>query len=73
VPEAGASLTEQGTINYVKRRLARYKCPKEVHVLTELPRNAAGKVLKRQLAQRYPFDSCDVLQQSEPSPAAEPC
>ncbi|MEM9878470.1 MAG: AMP-binding protein [Pseudomonadota bacterium] len=73
VPEAGASLTEQGTINYVKRRLARYKCPKEVHVLTELPRNAAGKVLKRQLAQRYPFDSCDVLQRSEPSPAAEPC
>ena len=30
-------------------KLARYKIPKHVRVIDELPRNAAGKVLKRAL------------------------
>jgi fatty-acyl-CoA synthase len=34
----------------VRRNLARYKVPREVHFLEELPRNATGKVLKRTLA-----------------------
>jgi long-chain acyl-CoA synthetase len=29
--------------------IARHKRPKEYHVIDELPRNAAGKVLKREL------------------------
>ncbi len=32
--------------------LARYKCPRQVLVVDELPRNTAGKVLKRELRQR---------------------
>ncbi|HET8604665.1 MAG TPA: AMP-binding protein [Marmoricola sp.] len=36
----------------VKRKLARYKVPREIVFLDELPRNATGKVLKRELAER---------------------
>jgi fatty-acyl-CoA synthase len=35
---------------HVKRTLAGYKVPREVVFLPELPRNATGKVLKRELA-----------------------
>ncbi len=34
---------------HVKDNLARYKVPREIVVLDELPRNATGKVLKREL------------------------
>jgi fatty-acyl-CoA synthase len=37
---------------YVKDNLARYKVPREIVVVDELPRNATGKVLKRELAAR---------------------
>jgi fatty-acyl-CoA synthase len=35
--------------SYVKANLARYKVPREVEFLDSLPRNATGKVLKREL------------------------
>jgi fatty-acyl-CoA synthase len=34
----------------VKTNLASYKVPREIVVMEELPRNATGKVLKRELA-----------------------
>ena len=37
---------------HVKENLARYKVPREVVFLDELPRNATGKVLKRELQDR---------------------
>jgi fatty-acyl-CoA synthase len=45
----GSSLTEDEVKNYVKSNLARYKVPREVTFLDELPRNATGKVVKRHL------------------------
>jgi acyl-CoA synthetase (AMP-forming)/AMP-acid ligase II len=36
----------------VKSDLARYKVPREVEFLDELPRNATGKVLKKELKER---------------------
>ena len=36
---------------YVKDNLASYKVPREIVFLDELPRNATGKVLKRELAE----------------------
>ena len=36
---------------WVKDHLARFKVPREIVVLTELPRNATGKVLKRELVE----------------------
>jgi fatty-acyl-CoA synthase len=37
---------------HVKANLARYKVPREIVVLDELPRNATGKILKRELAEQ---------------------
>ena len=33
----------------MKRNLARFKVPREIEFIDELPRNATGKVLKREL------------------------
>ncbi|GAA3537818.1 AMP-binding protein [Nocardioides daeguensis] len=41
----------------VKQNLARYKVPREIVFLDELPRNATGKVLKRELAAIAPTDT----------------
>jgi fatty-acyl-CoA synthase len=49
VAREGAELSEEAVKGYVKENLARYKVPREVIFLTELPRNATGKVLKRVL------------------------
>ncbi|MEA2335295.1 MAG: hypothetical protein QOG40_1785 [Solirubrobacteraceae bacterium] len=49
VPREGAQLSEDAVQAYVKANLARYKVPREVVFLDELPRNATGKVLKREL------------------------
>jgi fatty-acyl-CoA synthase len=48
----GQSLSEDETKAYVKDNLANYKVPREVVVVDELPRNATGKVLKRELLER---------------------
>ena len=46
-----ATLTEDAIKDYVREHLARYKVPREVVFLTELPRNPTGKILKRELRQ----------------------
>ncbi|OBB20851.1 acyl-CoA synthetase [Mycolicibacterium setense] len=45
----GADLDEDTVKSYVKEHLARYKVPREVVFLDELPRNPTGKILKREL------------------------
>jgi fatty-acyl-CoA synthase len=57
VVRKGARLTEDELKGYVKQRLARYKVPREVVFMDALPRNATGKVLKRELAKRRPEQS----------------
>jgi acyl-CoA synthetase (AMP-forming)/AMP-acid ligase II len=52
VPRNGAALSEDAIQDYVKQNLARYKVPRDVIFLPELPRNATGKVLKRELRER---------------------
>jgi len=49
VARKGAELSERAVQEYVKKNLARYKVPREVVFLERLPRNATGKVLKRDL------------------------
>ncbi len=51
VARGGASLSEDAVKEYVKQNLARYKVPRDVVFLARLPRNAAGKVLKRELTE----------------------
>jgi len=45
----GAELDEQDVKRYVKENLARFKVPRDIVFVEELPRNATGKVLKRVL------------------------
>lgn len=49
VKAEGASIDEDAIKAYVKENLARYKVPREVIFLDELPRNPTGKILKREL------------------------
>jgi acyl-CoA synthetase (AMP-forming)/AMP-acid ligase II len=48
----GARVDPDELKDHVKANLARYKVPREIEFLDELPRNATGKVLKRELAER---------------------
>ena len=45
----GASLTQSEIIEYCRDKLAPYKVPREVEFLTELPKSAIGKILRRKL------------------------
>jgi fatty-acyl-CoA synthase len=51
VLKEGAQATEDVIKDYVRDHLARYKVPREVIFLSELPRNPTGKILKRELRQ----------------------
>ena len=50
VLRAGQQLDEEQVRSYVRDNLARYKVPRDVLFLEQLPRNPSGKVLKRRLA-----------------------
>jgi len=52
VAAPGATPTLATLREHVARRLARYKVPTTVHVIDALPRNQAGKVLRRDLVDR---------------------
>ena len=52
VIKEGEKLPAEEIINHLKGRLAKYKIPKEVVFLDQLPRNAAGKVLKTVLKEK---------------------
>lgn len=48
-----ASIDEAAVLRALDGRLARFKCPKRVLFVDELPRNAMGKVQKNLLRERY--------------------
>jgi fatty-acyl-CoA synthase len=47
----GKDAGEDELKDHVKKNLARYKVPREIVFLDELPRNSTGKVLKRELVE----------------------
>ena len=49
VLQQGKKASEDDLKAHVKKNLARYKVPREIVFIDELPRNATGKVLKREL------------------------
>jgi fatty-acyl-CoA synthase len=53
VLEPGTSISERELQAHVRANLARYKVPREVAFADELPRTATGKVLKRELTERF--------------------
>ena len=53
VARAGAALSEEAVIEGLAGKLAKFKMPKAVRFVDELPRNAMGKVQKNELRARY--------------------
>ncbi|MDD3763548.1 MAG: acyl-CoA synthetase [Nevskiales bacterium] len=53
VPRPGLSIAEAEILQYCRERMAGYKAPKLVKVVDSLPKNASGKILKRDLRNAY--------------------
>ncbi len=53
VLRAGQEASADDLVEFCKGQLASYKRPRSVDFLTELPRNASGKVLKKELREKY--------------------
>ncbi len=53
VKKPGAEVTAEEIISFCRDNLASYKKPKSVDFVDELPKSAYGKVLKRELRDRY--------------------
>ncbi len=51
--EPGADLDRTTVVEYCVERLAKFKIPNDIAVVDALPRNATGKVLKRELRERF--------------------
>jgi fatty-acyl-CoA synthase len=53
VPKAGQMLAERDVLEHCSAHLAGFKCPTAVVFTEALPKNASGKLLKRELRDRY--------------------
>ena len=53
VVKAGQTLTEDEVIGHCQAHMAHFKAPKRVVFTEALPKNPSGKLLKRELRQRY--------------------
>jgi long-chain acyl-CoA synthetase len=49
----GVRTSEEDLIDFCKKHLADYKCPKMFHFVKDIPKGATGKLLKRELARLY--------------------
>ncbi|WP_280208741.1 acyl-CoA synthetase [Nocardia cyriacigeorgica] len=52
-PAVGRAPDPEELITWCRERLAHFKCPREVHFVDALPRNATGKLLKTVLREQY--------------------
>ena len=55
----GESATAAGILEFCESKLARFKLPRAVEFVDEIPRNPTGKVLKRILRERFPGPAPD--------------
>jgi fatty-acyl-CoA synthase len=53
VPKPGVTIDPDSVISYARERLASFKVPKTIDVIPALPRNASGKILRRELREPY--------------------
>ncbi|SDI71172.1 acyl-CoA synthetase [Natribacillus halophilus] len=53
VPKAGETLTNEHILEFCRGHLSKFKVPKYVDLIEELPKNPSGKILKRTLRDRY--------------------
>ena len=48
-----ATISERDVIDFCRKYIGGFKCPKSVTFVKELPKNPAGKILKRELRMRF--------------------
>jgi len=53
VVKPGQEITEEEIINFCKQNISSYKKPKSVDFIDEIPKNPYGKILKRELREKY--------------------
>ncbi len=53
VLKPGMNATEQELIHFCKERIARYKSPKSIEFMAELPKTGSGKIEKKKLRGKY--------------------
>jgi long-chain acyl-CoA synthetase len=53
VLRSGSTASSEILIERLKAKLAGYKCPKEIYIRSNLPKSAVGKVLRKELRQKY--------------------
>lgn len=53
VPKPGTTVEEADIIAWARERIAPFKCPRSVDVIEALPRNASGKILRKDLRAPY--------------------
>ena len=53
VLKPGETATEEEIIQYCKQHIARYKAPKSIDFISELPKTGSGKIFKKGLKERY--------------------
>ena len=49
----GAKPNEEELLSHCKKNLADYKCPKTIHLVSDIPKGPTGKLLKRELARVF--------------------
>ena len=59
VKKAGANVSESELIEYCQKNLAKYKTPRYIEFIDELPRNGVGKILKTKLREQFANLSVD--------------
>lgn len=53
LPKAGATLSEKDIKAYLRPKVAGYKFPKIIEIVTELPKTATGKIQKNKIVEEY--------------------
>ncbi|HEV7745329.1 MAG TPA: long-chain fatty acid--CoA ligase [Pyrinomonadaceae bacterium] len=53
VLKEGGEATEDEIVSFCRARLADYKCPKTIRIVSEIPKGPTGKLLKRELASQF--------------------
>jgi fatty-acyl-CoA synthase len=53
VPKPGAHIDPESVIGWARERIAGFKVPRSVDIIAALPRNASGKILRKDLRAPY--------------------
>ena len=56
----GHRVSEEEVLHFCRERMASYKAPKFVEIIDDLPKNASGKILKRELRERFAHRGKDL-------------